>query len=479
MSEIEAASGYWSDIQDAIDLASPGDTVVIPAGTFNFIDVDEVWGYDITGFEMVNVPADINVRGATTSRTSGYDPVTYGRNLNNQVVEWLTKLVVPWAAETEKGVFFKFEGDETADHFNRIWDIAFIGYYNAADDEFQRQKYKISAIFEQYVGEFRIDHCYFENLRGGAVKSQGTTSHGVIDHCHYYLPVWLQWGAAMNQMDVGYAFQVEPVYFNKQPLKGDPLLVYWDADDQNVFGQYTDYSLFIEDCLIDGGCRHVTASNWGGHYVFRHSTIQNGMGFGEIDAHGWSYYVCACPIHGGATVYTNKTNAFVTHMATHGWSEVDALIYWEANKIVGWLGTRGWELYNCLIKDSDTVQSTGGYWATFGRGGHNIHFVNQVGGGGFTSYIYTMYEGDILDTDRDGVMNGAEPYSWVDLTDIVLTDECAMYANQESDDNTTESLPEWYAQYIYPHPLNTDSSPTTRGITRISGGGLNVTISDD
>ena len=40
MSIHEASSGYHGDIQDAVDLASPGDTVLIPAGTYNFIDVD-------------------------------------------------------------------------------------------------------------------------------------------------------------------------------------------------------------------------------------------------------------------------------------------------------------------------------------------------------------------------------------------------------------------------------------------------------
>ena len=62
----EASSGYHSDIQDAIDLASSGDTVLIPAGTHNFIDADEVWGYDITSQEKVNVPPGIHVKGVTT-----------------------------------------------------------------------------------------------------------------------------------------------------------------------------------------------------------------------------------------------------------------------------------------------------------------------------------------------------------------------------------------------------------------------------
>ena len=91
----EASSGYHSDIQDAIDLASSGDTVLIPAGTHNFIDADEVWGYDITSQEKVNVPPGIHVKGVTTPRTSGHEAVSYGRELNNQSSEWYTPYTYP------------------------------------------------------------------------------------------------------------------------------------------------------------------------------------------------------------------------------------------------------------------------------------------------------------------------------------------------------------------------------------------------
>ena len=61
MTEYIAVSGHWSDIQDAVDLCDPGDTVVIPAGNHNFINIDEEWG-ELSA--KVYIPTTVKLRGA-------------------------------------------------------------------------------------------------------------------------------------------------------------------------------------------------------------------------------------------------------------------------------------------------------------------------------------------------------------------------------------------------------------------------------
>jgi hypothetical protein len=71
-----------------------GGIVYIPAGTFNFVEVEEDWTD-----AAVNVPAGINIFGAPTERDA-----------NDQVIEWKTILRLPWDA-TAGNSWFTFTGN--------------------------------------------------------------------------------------------------------------------------------------------------------------------------------------------------------------------------------------------------------------------------------------------------------------------------------------------------------------------------------
>ncbi|MFX1537638.1 MAG: hypothetical protein ACFFDI_25860 [Promethearchaeota archaeon] len=59
----------------------------------------------------------------------------------------------------------------------------------------------------------------------------------------------------------------------------------WDYDIANIIGQYTNYTIFIEDNYFSKW-RHCVSSNDGFHYVFRRNTVEGDYGIGSVDGHG-------------------------------------------------------------------------------------------------------------------------------------------------------------------------------------------------
>jgi len=287
---ITATSGYWQDIQTAVNwIAANGGIgdVYIPEGTWNFVNVGEAW----TGVEAgrVVVPAGVNIYGAPTERDA-----------DGQVIAWKTILVMPWDVPGDQeynGIsWFKFVGNEDENKPSRFSDIKLVGYrsFNTSSTTFH------AAIRIVGICDFRIDHCYFEHTTLG-IQVWGVHTHGVIDHCYLVNPV-AKVGASMGDCTVQYGVAMGRGY-------GD----YWDSDTTNVLGHYTDYTVFIEDCYFEKW-RHCTAGNNGAHYVVRHCTIKDDFGFGSIDAHGW-----------GAV---------------------------DENGNIVQVGTRAVEIYNCNITDA-------------------------------------------------------------------------------------------------------------------------------
>lgn len=310
-SNVAAKSGSARDIQLAVDavVASSGiGSVFIPEGTFNFVEVGEPW-------TAVTLPGGVSLFGAPTERDA-----------NDQVIEWKTVLVMPYDVPgtwSNLPYWFKFNGYYSDPSFlTRFSDIKLVGYRSIDPNSITVHR----GVNFQETGEFRVDHCYFEHVCGGVfLKGQGGTpqifpTHGVIDHC-YFVNKHGVVVANLGDSTIGYGVAVNRAY-------GD----IWEDDVSKVLGQYTDYTVVIEDCYFEKW-RHCVAANTGAHFVLRYSTIKDDFGFGSIDAHGWGV--------------------------------------WDGTKVTA-VGTRAIEVYNCKLLDPispppqlDAVWIRGGACAIF------------------------------------------------------------------------------------------------------------------
>ena len=253
---ITAKSGYWKDIQDAVDLVASmgGGDVFIPEGTWNFVDVNESW----TGARVV-IPAGVSLLGAPTERYP-----------NGSVVEWKTVLQIPWdfGVPGDQGlpIWFEIKGIGDPNKPSRISDIKFVGYREFNESSTQ----VLRGIVIENVINFRIDHVYFRHIPEGIAVRGGC---GVIDHCIFDNVYGWHGGTDWYNRTIGYGIAIDrSMSFSE-----------WEPLD-NLLGKYTNHTVFIEDNVFTRW-RHCIVGNHGAHYVFRHNKIIGGCGFGEIDIH--------------------------------------------------------------------------------------------------------------------------------------------------------------------------------------------------
>jgi len=254
MVDIYAISGSAVDVQGAIDSASFGDTVHIPEGTWDWVEIDADW---ITA----TIPVGINVVGATTTKDS-----------DGMSVTWKTTLNMSWdvPATYDNQVWWFDKAGNGIDNDFVFSEIELRGYRYTDEDSVQWH----DGLTMDNVAGFRIHHCYFNHTPGGGIASIGQYSHGVIDHCKFInkrANCTVNWADG----DVGYGLQVG---------RGTGT-TWWDDNIDNVHGKYTNYSTYVEDCIFEKW-RHCIASNDGAHYVLRYSLIEYDHGFGSVDAHG-------------------------------------------------------------------------------------------------------------------------------------------------------------------------------------------------
>ncbi|MFX1301098.1 MAG: hypothetical protein ACFFDE_09155 [Promethearchaeota archaeon] len=314
-----AASGSAADIQEAVDrvAAAGGGNVYIPAGAFNFVEIGQQWS-------TIEVPARVNICGAPTDRDA-----------NGQVVKWQTTLIMPYEVPTDGPddcrVWFSVYGNEDPNTQFRFSDIKLIGW-----------RYFDNTSTTQYTGvminkvlNFRVDHCHFQDMAGSGVfvwswpldyRNRGT-ANGVIDHCifnnTYGNPGFMTYGARTLGYGVGMRRWACDL---------------WDVNLSNIVGQYTNYTVFIEDNYFSKW-RHSVCSNDGFHYVFRHNTVEGCYAIGSIDAHG---------------SYADGTAPYA-------------------------VGTRAIEVYENIFKNPDTLWNSKP-WAINLRGGSGIIFNNTIEG---------------------------------------------------------------------------------------------------
>jgi len=268
---VTATSGSAKDIQAAVDLvvAHGGvGNVYIPEGTFDFVEVGEGWSS-----ARVNIPAGVNLFGEPTERDA-----------NGQVIQWKTVLRLPWdvpgswlggsgtppANGGPAGVYwFRITGNSDPTKPSRFSDIKLEGY-RVIDPN---SKMIIKGLYIRDVVDFRVDHCYFEEVAGGAITTTGLSCRGVIDHSKFINHQGDVTGDWYN-FSVGYGISVDRAV-------GD----YWETDVSQILGKYTDYSVYIEDCYLEKWRYPCAAAN-GAHMILRHSMIQFDFGYGAVDAHG-------------------------------------------------------------------------------------------------------------------------------------------------------------------------------------------------
>jgi hypothetical protein len=443
---ITAASGYWQDIQAAVDwiVARGGiGNVYIPEGTFNFVNVGEDLG--AVGSAKVTIPAGVNLFGAPTERTSGlpYDGV--GQNPNDQVVEWKTILRLPWDVPGTwhyGGVaWFRIVGDSDPNKPSRFSDIKLVGYKSIDSNSMTAH----AALRILDVVDFRLDHCYFGHTTLG-VGISGVNTRGVVDHCFFVNPV-ASIGVTMDECDVFYGVGMS---------RGSGDL--WENDVTQVLGQYTDYTVFIEDCYFEKW-RHVTASNSGAHYVFRHNTIKDDFGYGSIDAHGWFQTRCTNPQHGTVDnpPAVEKMGQWVCGYEVLGnpddiCGEPLGGEYFTIRQV----GTRAVEIYGNQILDS--IQDR---YGAFIRGGSGVAFNNRMGGGNYT--ILICFSNDARTRPEGSKVWVNDVWIW----DNTLLEGMTLITKYDPDGQIIEGenyhLHEPhtfnYQPYPYPHPLTLETVP--------------------
>jgi len=257
--KITAKSGYWRDIQDAINIAASHgiSEVYIPEGAWNFVNVNESW----TGARVV-IPAGVSLFGAPTER---YE--------NGSVKEWKTILIMPWDMPGDNSWnpphWFKIQGNSDPTKPSRFSDIKLVGYREI--DHNSTQIYR--GIVVESVINFRIDHCYFRHIPEG-IAVRGHYCCGVIDHNVFDNVYGWHGGTVWANRTIGYGIAVDrTVYYETE----------W-PNLQDILGKYTNFTVFIEDNVFTRW-RHCTVGNSGAHFVFRHNIVVGGCAMNEVDQH--------------------------------------------------------------------------------------------------------------------------------------------------------------------------------------------------
>lgn len=238
--DIYAVSGHASDIQDAVDLASAGDVVYVPEGSFDYPS-SVFTQSNITSNVAVLIPGGVNVVGA---------------GINKTVLQQTDEVTA---------VFFEVDGRNSEP--SRISGISFKG--NITDENIER-----IAIAIYGAKNFRIDHNSFDNFCGSAIFNNryGYENRGVIDQNEFdnsYKEeegTWL-WGYGVNLQ--AYSFAWKPL--------------------NEIFGKYIDGTIYVEDNVFQG-CRYAIAANTAAYYVFRYndvtvSPLYNSFGKAGVDVH--------------------------------------------------------------------------------------------------------------------------------------------------------------------------------------------------
>jgi hypothetical protein len=290
--------------------------------------------------------------------------------------------------------WFRF-GSEGASviKFTRFSDIKLVGY-----------RYFDNSATHIYVGvriqnilDFRVDHCCFQDVCGQGVTASGSSVpgqpmihyyiRGVVDHCIFN-----------NTVGVVAPYETRTLGYGVYATRGSGYQYEdWETNATKILGQYTNYTVYIEDCYFSKW-RHCVVSASGAHVVVRNCAVEHDYAYGSLDIHG---VPCG----------------------------------------------RAIEIYNCTVTDA---VSGGQIYATFIRGGCGVAFNNTVGGGTYQHFIYLSNEDQ---NNKEHWIN-----DWYIWSNTMLSG-CQEIVEYDSYNQITEGInyfrysPSWYEPYPYPHPL--------------------------
>jgi hypothetical protein len=399
---------HSDSIQTAVSWAhsNGGGNVTLPEGVWN-LSISASW-------TTINGYTNVDIFGAPTERDE-----------NDQVVEWKTILQMPVevpAPENTYPTFFLYEGTQNVTENPRVSDLLLRGY-----------RYFDQSSVTMYMGiefddvvNFRVDHCKLEDICGmGIYASIGTygsfgsdpakqSTNGVIDHCNLTNHLVTGWPVFQNGYGVD-GWSNRSLTYGVGCDRGVNNLQ-WDTDVSNIFGNYTNYSLFIEDCFFR--CwRHAVASNRGVHYVYRFNINDYDFGIGTLDQHGQN----------------------------------------DGTKTCG----RALEAYNNTITNSIADQ-----WGVKVRGGAALIYNNTFGGGNYARFVGLFEEATLPQFYVhdvyiwDNTMLGSETVAWNDApASIILDTDYFLRAPNQTLDGFT------YTPYMYPHPMVSGEGYVTVTIT--------------
>ena len=263
---VYASGGSNAEIQTAINSATEGYAVYLPAGMFAF-DSSAPW-------TQVNVPAGISIYGAPALRDA-----------DGQVVDstWATVLTMPYDA-ADYSRFFEYTGSSSI--VTRITGLKLVGY-REIDPANIKSTYE--ALHISGGAEYRIDHCYFRNVPGsGTINIFG--AKGVLDHCILivdpYTIIGMDWEDDTSHYGIVFCGITSWL-----PLS-------------DVVGKYNNRDWYVEDNYFSG-YSVVCQTNNAGHYVFRYNTVLNGLKDVSLHSNVATGYGGRCQEVYGNT-FTNK-----------------------------------------------------------------------------------------------------------------------------------------------------------------------------
>ncbi|MHA1565519.1 MAG: right-handed parallel beta-helix repeat-containing protein [Alphaproteobacteria bacterium] len=267
---VTAVSGSAQDIQAAVDRAQPGNTVVIPAGTFDFNG-------------QVFMPDGIHLRGMGRDRT-----ILVKRD---DLTEWNAMITVDCATGspfTFSGITLQGRGRFIQGDSKKGGPVRDQGLYLRG----QCQDFQI------YDSRFTKFSRAGIQLHGDAGSVRGS-ARGVI-YENEFIDNWYP--------NLGYGVEV----VGNQNAWEEPL----DLGSVNA--------VVIEDNVFEKN-RHTVAANNGARYVFRHNTIiDNYANAAAIDAHGLASWPRGSRSY---EIYENTVRNSVTRWAGVGVRGGDGVIF--------------------------------------------------------------------------------------------------------------------------------------------------------
>ncbi|HEX7655054.1 MAG TPA: hypothetical protein VF607_16210 [Verrucomicrobiae bacterium] len=480
---INAASGAYADVTNAVAHATFGDTVQLPAGTWTW-----------TNSEMTF--SGITIAGMGTNATILIDNLPGPSAANNwrQFNRFMIAVPVTNALTRITGITFQDGGNPLHDFKGKI---EFDGRASTAL-------------------KWRIDHCQFVKLNGDNLYVHGN-ANGLVDHCTFILQ-----GTAINHYGISMSDSYGDVPYATPPGFG------------------TANALYVEDCYFTNVIPNSSSSAVydgyaGGKSVFRNNTVWNTFweahgndtsqryrGTRSFEIYNNSFldnqnFVTAMDFRSGTGVIFSNTvvgyKIFSTienyrNVQPNYWGGVNGASLWDSNSPTIYLsgiytGTNGatsltvnganwtpgqWTGYVLVNTNSgrfDLIQNNTANQIsltapkdlapmTFTNGdAYEIHYVgaalDQVGRGSGDMVIDSYANWPNI-TTVNTVGNAAgwphqvlEPlYSWGNTLNGNLAGVTSSYANiQEGREIYFNTPKPGYTPFTYPHPLQSSSTNST------------------